>query len=212
MKQLVCILLVWQCVSCQHKPNSKAVALVKQANEIGFATLNKDTLKINQALDLLDQAIKIDDQYFSAYYTKEILLASKKDIDGSLSINEKLIALRPNQPSWIVQRGLFYDIKGNTSKAKENYRAALAKYQDLLKQQELHQDFNFRMEYVTALEASEDLVQAKKEMDQLKKDFPDNEIVQEFCKIYKLKSKAELIKLWKYSEQDETSTSPQNKR
>lgn len=211
MKHFICILFFWQCVSGQHKPNSKAVALVKQANEIGLAALNKDTLKINQALNLLDQAIKIDDQYFSAYYTKEILLASKKDIDGALLTNLKLIALRPNQPSWIVQSGLFYDIKGNTSKARENYKVALTKYQELLKQQDLNQDFNFRIEYINALEASEDLIQAKNEMEKLGKDFPDNEIVQEFCKSYKLKTKPELINLWKYGEQNEVLTVSPNK-
>ena len=101
---------------------------------------------------------------------------------------------------WKIQRGLFLEIKGDKIKAQENYKLGLNEYEELLKKKEMKQDFNFRIEYISALEANENLKQAKVEMEKLRNDFPENEIVQSYVKEYKLKSKTELISLWKNGE------------
>lgn len=200
MKKLLLLIIFSQLASCQDKPDIKAVELLKKANKIGAKSFYKDSIENNKALKLIDEAIRIDDKYFSAYQSKTIFLSAKKDIDGLLQNNLKIIELRPNQPIWRIQRGLFLEIKGNKIKAQESYKLGLNKYQEILKQKDINQDFNFRIEYISALEANENLNQAKVEMEKLRNDFPGNEIVQNYVKEYKLKTKAELISLWKNGE------------
>ncbi|MFC6098099.1 tetratricopeptide repeat protein [Flavobacterium qiangtangense] len=200
MKKLLLLVLFSQLASCQNKPDIKAVELLKKANEIGAKSFYKDSIENNKALKLIDEAIRIDDKYFSAYQSKTIFLSAKEDIDGLLQNNLEIIELRPNQPIWRIQRGLFLEIKGNKIKAQESYKLGLSKYQEILKQKDMNQDFNFRIEYISALEANENLNQAKVEMEKLRNDFPGNEIVQNYVKEYKLKTKAELISLWKNGE------------
>jgi tetratricopeptide (TPR) repeat protein len=200
MKKLLLIFIFSQFASCQYKPDNKAVELIREANEIGAKSFYKDSIENGKALKLIDEAIKIDDKYLSAYQSKATFLYAKKDIKGLLENNLKIIELRPNQPMWKIQRGLLLEINGNKLKAKESYKLGLNEYQKLLKKKEMNQDFNFRIEYVSALEANENLNQAKVEMEKLRNDFPENEIVQSYVKEYKLKSKAELISLWKNGE------------
>lgn len=200
MKKILLILIFSQLAGCQYKPDKKAVELVSQANEIGAASSYKDSVENEKALKLINQAIKIDEEYLSAYQSKAIILFAKKDIDGLLENNSKLIELLPNQPMWIIQRGLLLEIKGNKIEASKYYKFGLNKYEEILKQKEMYQDFNFRIEYISALEANEDLNLAKIEMAKLGVDFPQNEIVQIYVKEYKLKSKGELINLWKNGE------------
>ena len=200
MKKLLLIFIFSQFASCQYKPDSKAVELIKEANGIGAKSLYKDSIENDKALKLIDEAIKIDDEYLSAYQAKATFLYAKKDINGLLENNLKIIELRPNQPMWKIQRGLLLEINGDKIKAQENYKLGLNQYTEMLKQKEMNQDFNFRIEYVSALEANEKLNQAKVEMEKLNNDFPGNEIVQAYVKEYKLKTKAELISLWKNGE------------
>lgn len=201
MRRFLLIVIFSQFASCQYKPDSKAIELIKQANEIGSKSFYKDSVKNNEALELIDRAIKIDDKYFSEYYSKTLFLSAKKDIDALLLNNSKMIELRPHQPFWIIQRGFFFDIKNDSNKAQENYNLGIRKYRELLKQKELNQDFNFRIEYISALEAKPDLKQVQIEMEKLKKDFPENEMVQSYIKEYKPKSKAELINsIWENGE------------
>ncbi|HFG0566807.1 TPA: tetratricopeptide repeat protein [Flavobacterium psychrophilum] len=200
MKKLLLIFIFSQFASCQYKPDSKAVELVKEANGIGAKSFYKDSIENDKALKLIDEAIKIDDKYISAYQSKTTFLYAKKDINGLLENNLKIIELRPNQPMWKIQRGLFLEINGNKMEAQESYKLGVNEYEELLKKKEMSQDFNFRIEYISALEANENLNQAKVEMENLRSDFPENEIVQSYVKEYKLKSKAELISLWKNGE------------
>jgi tetratricopeptide (TPR) repeat protein len=200
MKKLLLIFIFSQFASCQYKPNNKAVELIKEANGIGAKSFYKDSIENGKALKLIYESIKIDDKYLSAYQSKATFLYAKKDINGLLENNLKIIVLRPNQPMWKIQRGLFLEINVSKLKAKESYKLGLNEYQKLLKKKEMNQDFNFRIEYVSALEATENLNQAKVEMEKLRSDFPENEIVQSYVKEYKLKSKAELISLWKNGE------------
>lgn len=196
MKKFLLLIIFSQLASCQYKPDTKAIELVKQANKIGSECFYKDTIKANQALLLLNQAIKIDDKYFSAYYSKLIFLTAKKDIDGLLLNNQKMIELRPNQPLWKMQRGLFFDIKGNKSEAEKNYVIGIAEYENLLKT-ELKKDFNFRMEYLSALETKGDIPKTQLELENISREFPNNEILKAYKAKYKFKTKEELIALWK---------------
>ena len=196
MRRFLLIVILSQFSSCQYKPDNKAVELVKQANEIGSKSFYKDSIKTNQAIELINQAIKIDDKYFSAYHSKSFFLSLKKDIDALLLNNSKMIELRPNQPLWKIQRGLFFDIYGNKIEAEKNYKIGITEYENLLKTG-LKNDFNFRMEYLSALETKGEINKARLQLEKISRDFPDNEILKVYKTEYKFKTKDELISLWK---------------
>jgi len=62
---------------------------------------------------------------------------------------------------------------------------------------ELKNDFNLRMEYLTALEITGDIKKAEKELENISRDFPDNEILKVYKAEYKFKTKEQLINIWK---------------
>ena len=195
MKKLLILTLFLSIVSCNGQ-EKEAKDLVKKANDFFMKSKLEENVKIDSCLVLIDKAIKIDESYFNAYYTKSKLLTRKKDIKESIKNNAKMIELRPQQPVWKIQRGLFYDIDGNKTEAEKNYKIGITEYENLLKT-ELKNDFNFRMEYLSALETKGELNKAKLELENISQDFPNNEILKVYKTEYKFKTKEELIALWK---------------
>ena len=194
---LILFLLIFSCKG-QEKEESriKAKELVKKANELFIKSKLEESIKLDSCLTLINEAIKIDENYFNAYYTKSTFLALKKDIEESIKNNEKMIKLRPNQPIWKIQRGLFFDIEGHTIEAEKNYAIGIKEYENLFKKAELKNDFNLRMEYLSALEAKGDIKKAEKELEKINLDFPNNEILKVYKAEYKFKTKEQMIKVW----------------
>jgi len=194
------------CFGCNNHDKSKAIIKSVNYKLIG----NKNLKAFDSCLIIVNKVIEKDEDYFPAYDTKSTILTKKKDIDGLLENNIKIIELRPNQPIWLIQRGLFFDIKGNTKEAQKQYDLGIEKYEDIMSSDnKMKNDFNFRMEYAGAFEGKGDLERAQKELDKLKKDFPNNEILKGYLKVYKFHTKAELIKIWNNGgEENEVSVSP----
>jgi len=200
MNKLVILTLFLSIISCKGQENEenrmKAKELVKQANELFMKSKLEEKEKIDSCLNLINEAIKIDENYFNDYYTKSTFLALKKDIKESIKNNEKMIKMRPNQPLWKIQRGLFFDIDGNRIEAKKNYAIGIKEYENLFKKAELKNDFNLRMEYLSGLEAKGDIKKAEKELEKIELDFPNNEILKVYKAEYKFKTKEQLIEVW----------------
>jgi len=200
MKNLIILISLLLIVSCNgqvEENRNKAKAFVKQANQV-FLDFNLDEeKKLDSCIVLIDKAIKIDETYFNAYYTKTQFLTQKKDIKGLLKNNEKMISLRPTQPLWKIQRGLFFDIDGNNVEAEKYYAIGIKEYESLLEKPELKKDFNFRMEYVTALEGKGEIANAEKELENIIREFPENETLIYYKTEYKFKTKEEIIEFWK---------------
>jgi hypothetical protein len=195
MKKLLILTFFLSIVSCNGQ-EKEAKELVKKANDIFMKSNLEENVKIDSCLILVNKAIKIDESYFNAYYTKSKFLTWKKDIKESIKNNVKMIELRPNQPLWKIQRGLFFDIDGNKTEAEKNYKIGITEYENLLKT-EVKNDFNFRMEYLIALETKGEINKAKLELENISRDFPNNEILEVYKTEYKFKTKEELIALWK---------------
>jgi hypothetical protein len=195
MKKLLILTLFLSIVSCNGQ-EKEAKDLVKKANDFFMKSKLEENVKIDSCLVLINKAIKIDESYFNAYYTKSKFLTWKKDIKESIKNNAKMIELRPQQPLWKIQRGLFYDIDGNKTEAEKNYKIGITEYENLLKT-ELKNDFDFRMEYLSALETKGEINMAKLELENISQDFPNNEILKVYKTEYKFKTKEELIALWK---------------
>jgi len=200
MKKLIILTLFLSIISCKgqekEKNRIKAEELVKQANELFMKSKLEEQTKLDSCITLINEAIKIDENYFNAYYTKSTFLTLKKDIRESIKNNEKMIQLRPDQPLWKIQRGLFFDIDGNTIEAEKNYAIGIKEYENLFKKTEFKNDFNLRMEYVSGLEAKGDIKKAEKELENINLDFPNNEILKVYKAEYKFKTKEQIIEAW----------------
>ena len=195
MKKLLILIILLSIVSCKGQEN-KSKELVKKANNLFMKSNLDEKTKIDSCLILVNKAIEINEDNFNAYYTKSKFLTFKKDIKESIKNNEKMVELRPNQPLWKMQRGLFFDIDGNKTEAEKNYKIGIAEYESLLKT-ELKNNFNLRMEYLTALETTGDIKKAEKELENISRDFPENEILKVYKTEYKFKTKEQLIDIWK---------------
>ena len=195
MKKLLIITILISIVSCKSQEN-ESKELVKKANNFFITSKLTENIKIDSCLKIINKAIEIDDENFNAYYNKTRFLTLKKDIKESIKNNQKMVELRPNQPLWKIQRGLFFDIDGNKIEANKNYKIGITEYEKLLEiEKQLAKDFNFRMEYLTALETSGNIKKAAKEMSKIENDFPNNEILKFYKTEYK--TKAEVIEMWK---------------
>ena len=178
---------------CQNEDKSREI--IKSIRK-ELITKNK-TKTLDSCLLIVDRVIENNKDFFPAYDCKSFILTKKKDLNGLLDNNEKVIQLRPNQPIWIIQRGLFFDLKGNEAQADKYYKTGVEKYRTLLNSDnKLKNDINFRIEYLSALEINEELKTLEIERKKLKLDFPDNEFVNEFITLYKPKSKKEIMEIW----------------
>jgi len=195
MKKLLILTILLSIVSCKGQEN-ESKELVKKANNFFMKSNLDEEVKIDSCLIIINKAIELNKDNFNAYYTKSKFLTFKKDIKESIKNNEKMIELRPKQPLWKMQRGLFFDIDGNKTEAEKNYKIGLAEYESLLKT-ELKNDFNLRMEYLSALETAGDIKKAENELENISRDFPDNEILKVYKTEYKFKTKEQLIEIWK---------------
>jgi len=200
-KTILLLLLSFQIAACQNKPNKQALELLQQANSIGLKSNYTNLKDLDNGLRLINKAIELDNEYFDAYSLKTTFLTAQKDIDELILNNEKIIELRPDQPVFLIQRGFFFDIKGDKFKAGKNYEKGLLKYEELLKTK-LNYDFELRMAYLTALETNGDFKKAELEMERMFQDFPDNEILKVYKAEYKFKTKEELIQFWKNGGKD----------
>ena len=195
MKKLLILTILLSIVSCKGQEN-ESKELVKKANNFFMKSNLDEKVKIDSCLILVNKAIETDDENFGAYYAKSTFLVLKKDIKGLLKNNEKMIQLRPKQPYWKIQRGLYLELSGEKVEAEKYYEQAILDYQNLFLEPNQKNDFNLRMEYLTALEAKGDLKKAEIELEKMSIDFPDNETLKVYKTEYKFKTKKELLEIW----------------
>jgi tetratricopeptide (TPR) repeat protein len=195
MKKALILTILLSIVSCKgQKKESKE--LVKKANTFFWESKLDKKVKVDSCLVLINQAIEIDDENFGAYEAKSTFLAYKKDIKGLLKNNEKMIELHPKQPYWKIHRGLYLELSGEKVEAEKYYDQAILDYQNLFLEPNQNNEFNLRMEYLTALEAKGDLKKAEIELKKMSVDFPDNETLKVYKTEYKFKTKKELFEIW----------------
>ena len=196
MKNILYLFLILIFTSCKGQNHKEAKEILNDANDFFSKSKLNENEKLDSCIVMVNKAIKIDENYFRAYYIKSKFLTWKKDTKELIKNNAKMIELRPEQPMWKIQRGLFFDIDGNRIEAEKYYSIGISEYESLLKT-ELKNDFNFRMEYMSALETKGEIDKAKQELDKIDKDFPNNEILKVYKTEYKFKTKEELIQFWK---------------
>jgi len=96
--------------------NNKAMALVQFSND-------KDS--VTKAVDLLDEATKIDSNYFLGYNNKFIFLNKLKEFDKAALTIDTMIELRPHAHDLYLMGGVAHERIGDTSKAKDYFEKSL---------------------------------------------------------------------------------------
>lgn len=107
----------------KYKPDPVAVQLNNQAMKLINYSENIDSA--NKALSLLDQATSIDSNNFIAYFNKLMFYFPMKRYDKLISINNKLLQLRPNAHDLYMTGGIFYEIVGDTISSKKYFNRSL---------------------------------------------------------------------------------------
>ncbi len=99
---------------------------------------------IQQAIGMLDQATKIDSNYFTAYWNKLAFLDKLKEYDRALATAKELNRLKPNDPVFYVTIGTFYQRKNDSVTANTYFQNAMTHFNaalDTLSPQGRHYDF-----------------------------------------------------------------------
>jgi len=124
MKQALILLLLVGCLfSCKHskynieaiKLNDSAVAIQMHLGQPGY------TKSLNDAIVLLDNAIEIDSNYFTAYLNKWNFQTQLKQYNSAITTGNKMIKLIPNDNVLKLLLGKSYERAGDTVTAKRYY-------------------------------------------------------------------------------------------
>ena len=206
MKNFLLITLVSIAVSCsqksndtkseieqepqtEYKPNPEAIELNNKALEITMFHRD-DLIKVDSAILLLDKVTELDSLYFLGYANNVQVLMIKQDFPRLLETNKRMRELRPNQPSWIIQRALILELSGDINKANTEYKKGIKEYEQII-DSEASLSWEFELEYAQSLVMANNYDKAQKIIDGLKEENPNLEIWEAF----ELQTKDELLKL-----------------
>ncbi|MEO1054351.1 MAG: hypothetical protein AAFX87_27180 [Bacteroidota bacterium] len=172
-----------------YQPNPKSIELNNKALEI--TTFNfDDSIKVDSAIMLLDQATALDSLYFLGYVNKIMFLMMKNDFSRSLETNQRIRELRPKQPKWIIQSALIFELLGDLDKANTEYRKGIKAYENML-DSETNLSWELELEFAQSLVLANDFDRAQDIINKLKKENPDLE----FWEAFELQTKNELLTL-----------------
>jgi tetratricopeptide (TPR) repeat protein len=122
------------CFSCsqgkkKHSINPDAKRLHDSA--VNLVVHNMDYQK---AITLLNQAIQIDSNYFSAYNSKFVFLGSSRsaDLPEFLKTLKKLIDLRPDLPDFYFYAGIISKKIGDSTLSQKYLDGAIVHYDKIL--------------------------------------------------------------------------------
>lgn len=180
MKQtaiLFAIVVLFSCNTNQevpkYKPKPEAIELNKQGMLLFFNNRN-DSVLIDSALILLDKATKIDSNYYLGFQNKLPLLFHQKKFKELLLTTKKLQKLNPHNAEHIMQEGLVYKTIGDKSKAIKLFQVA---NQQSIKNFETNNNVDNGIQLITSYLLLDKKNEAKNILHNLKKDFPENEVL-----------------------------------
>ncbi len=114
-----------------EKAQDSLNSIAKNLNDSAFsiAIRSQDYTK---AIDLLNQALKIDSNYFRALDNKLSCEFGLKKYDEALGTLKKIMKLKPEIPEYSVTTGLIYFLKGDTISSEKYFNEAAIKYNRIL--------------------------------------------------------------------------------
>ena len=185
---LIFSIIIFSC-SNNGKPSPRAIHLNDKAMEILMENGDMSEEQIDEGLRLLDEATTIEPDYQLAYWNKMSFLFKKKDYNRLLETNQEVQRLmKEPEPYLLVQKGMIYEIKGDSSKSKLLYKKGIALYDSIISV-DTSKGFDYKVLYLDVLTMANQGERAKKEFEKLKIKFPEKEFIEHF----ELRSKEQLL-------------------
>jgi tetratricopeptide (TPR) repeat protein len=113
---------------------AKQMASVKDLNDSVLVLTKhyKDTSQYKNAIELLDQAAKIDSNYFDTYDKRLYFEESSGQFGKAAETLTKMLRLRSDSAELYLKLGIYKDVSGDTISAKQAYNRSLPRYTILL--------------------------------------------------------------------------------
>lgn len=136
MRLLTSLLALFLLCSCTHvnteqknTVDPKAVAL----NDSALALyMSFDAPDPEGAIELLDQAIEIDPDYYLAHWNKYVFLNGMKERERAFETLQLLEKMNPKMPELKTSAGIFNEYFGDSLLAKEKFEHAENAYNSIL--------------------------------------------------------------------------------
>jgi len=130
MKKIALLILAFILCNCKNDKSENSQILDKysvdkKATELYDNAIQAMNLENNEkALELLENAIKIDEKFTSAYFLSIGLYSQKGMFKKAQSNCQKLIDLHPTNLSYLSQNGIIHQLLGENMEAEKNYLKA----------------------------------------------------------------------------------------
>ena len=179
MKLLILIIALVAHSSCSTRdqngsnPNPRAVAL----NDSAVALMMKfRPSALDSAHDLLNKAISVDTNYFTAYANKVSVYCRQKNFSKAVETAKHLERIQPRNPEGIFTLGFLLERSGDTEKALEKYNKAVALNAEKLENLDSSdkQYISIQTNYALHLILARQEENGKKQLDEILKKDPNN--------------------------------------
>jgi tetratricopeptide (TPR) repeat protein len=124
----LCVLLT----ACNASHKQKITAKALNDSVLVLTENYKDTSQYGNAFALLEQARKIDSNYFDTYSNKLFLEESLDQFDKAAKTLTKMLSLKRDSADLYLKAGIYSEVRGDTVAAKINFNRALPRYTILL--------------------------------------------------------------------------------
>lgn len=120
--------------ACGQQSGNKIHPLDPRAKQLNDSAMfvAMQTGSYGQAIELLDQATRIDSNYLTAYGNKLIFQLELKKFEEALITANNLIRINPDAPEHFANFGMIYECKGDTVLSKKFFTQAAKRYDIIL--------------------------------------------------------------------------------
>lgn len=186
MKKIITLSLISivaiSCIAQEKKENYnlKAVEMNNKAVEL------MQKFKNDSALILFDKAIELDKTYYLPHASKVGIYLNRNDLNKALSECETSLDLKPDYAEGWVLAGMLYDLKGETKNALKYYQKSIDMYNTKISDPNKKNNIKSnRLNRAMLLVLIGQEKEGKQELSQLKSEYPDMKIIDEFLKLSK---------------------------
>jgi len=132
MKQLIVIFVLYILVGCNLSSTKTFSAIELNDSAVAITNHYKDTSKFEQAIALLNKAIKRDSTIFDLYKNKYFFEISLGDYASAFQTNNRLLSFRPDSADLYFQAASFGQFLQDTIQAKSSFKQAAFLYKATL--------------------------------------------------------------------------------
>jgi tetratricopeptide (TPR) repeat protein len=179
---LIFISILQSCNGLDKKPEYNPKAIEMNNKAVKYA----QTFGEDSALILYDMAIELDETYYLPHANKINIYVFRKQFDKAVYESEMVIKKKPDLAEGWVFAGMLYDRQGDNEKAKKYYEKSIEIFNDRIVNPDKADmisanRLNRALSYILLGQEEK----GKSEMTLLKKEGPENIMIDEFLKMSK---------------------------